>query len=92
MYDARLRTLTDILTTIPALENISNLANAMFEFDKTETIYASPEMDILLSTSLLATVPSEGSPNTVTITNGKPGAYITGLMGDSQVSFYSITN
>ncbi|KUP43779.1 MULTISPECIES: glycoside hydrolase domain-containing protein [Bacillus amyloliquefaciens group] len=87
VYDARLRTLTDILTTIPALENISNLANAMFEFDKTETIYASPEMDILLSTSLLATVPSEGSPNTVTITNGKPGAYITGLMGDSQVSF-----
>ncbi|MDX7984313.1 DUF1906 domain-containing protein [Bacillus velezensis] len=87
VYDARLRTLTDILTTIPALENISNLANAMFEFDKTETIYASPEMDILLSTSLLATVPSEGSPNTVTITNGKPGAYITGLMGDSQASF-----
>ncbi|MES5397726.1 glycoside hydrolase domain-containing protein [Bacillus amyloliquefaciens] len=87
VYDARLRTLTDILTTIPALENLSNLANAMFEFDKTETIYASPEMDILLSTSLLATVPSEGSPNTVTITNGKPGAYITGLMGDSQVSF-----
>lgn len=87
VYDARLRTLTDILTTIPALENISNLANAMFEFDKTETIYASPEMDILLSTSLLATVPSEDSPNTVTITNGKPGAYITGLMGDSQVSF-----
>lgn len=86
VYDARLRTLTDILTTIPALENISNLANAMFEFDKTETIYTSPEMDILLSTSLLATVPSEGSPNTVTITNGKPGAYITGLMGDSQVS------
>lgn len=87
VYDARLRTLTDILTTIPALENVPNLANAMFEFDKTETIYASPEMDILLSTSLLATVPSEGSPNTVTITNGKPGAYITGLMGDSQVSF-----
>ncbi|OIK20004.1 glycoside hydrolase domain-containing protein [Bacillus amyloliquefaciens] len=87
VYDARLRTLTDILTTIPALENLSNLANAMFEFDKTETIYASPEMDILLSTSLLATVPSEDSPNTVTITNGKPGAYITGLMGDSQVSF-----
>lgn len=43
-------------------------------------------MDIILSTSLLATIPSEGSPNTITITNGKPGAYITGLLGDTQTS------
>ncbi|MGG1243256.1 glycoside hydrolase domain-containing protein [Bacillus cabrialesii] len=86
VYDARLRTLTDILSTIPALENLSNLANAMFEFDTTETIFTSPELDIILSTSLLATIPSEGSPNTITITNGKPGAYITGLLGDTQTS------
>ncbi|MEC1754580.1 glycoside hydrolase domain-containing protein [Bacillus mojavensis] len=86
VYDARLRTLTDILSTIPALENLSGLANAMFEFDTTETIFTSPELDIILSTSLLATIPSEGSPNTITITNGKPGAYITGLLGDTQTS------
>lgn len=58
----------------------------MFEFDTTETIFTSPELDIILSTSLLATIPSEGSPNTITITNGKPGAYITGLLGDTQTS------
>ncbi|MDY7216380.1 MULTISPECIES: glycoside hydrolase domain-containing protein [Bacillus] len=86
VYDARLRTLTDILSTIPALENLTSLANAMFEFDTTETIFTSPELDIILSTSLLATIPSEGSPNTITITNGKPGAYITGLLGDTQTS------
>lgn len=86
IYDARLRTLTDILSTIPALEDLSGLANAMFEFDTTETIYASPVLDIILSTSLLATIPSEGSPNTITVTNGKPGAYITGLLGDTQTS------
>lgn len=86
VYDARLRTLTDILSTIPALENLSGLANTMFEFDTTETIFTSPELDIILSTSLLATIPSEGSPNTITITNGKPGAYITGLLGDTQTS------
>ncbi len=86
-YDARLRTLTDILSTIPALENLTSLANAMFEFDTSETIFTSPELDIILSTSLLATIPSEGSPNTITITNGKPGAYITGLLGDTQTSF-----
>lgn len=68
VYDARLRTLTDILSTIPALENLTSLANAMFEFDTTETIFTSPELDIILSTSLLATIPSEGSPNTITIT------------------------
>ncbi|MGY2643827.1 glycoside hydrolase domain-containing protein [Bacillus inaquosorum] len=86
VYDARLRTLTDIVSTIPALENLTSLANAMFEFDTTETIFTSPELDIILSTSLLATIPSEGSPNTITITNGKPGAYITGLLGDTQTS------
>lgn len=86
IYDARLRTLTDILSTIPALEDLSGLANSMFEFDTTETIYASPVLDIILSTSLLATIPSEGSPNTITVTNGKPGAYITGLLGDTQTS------
>ncbi|MCY8934258.1 glycoside hydrolase domain-containing protein [Bacillus atrophaeus] len=86
IYDARLRTLTDILSTIPALEDLSGLANSMFEFDTTETIYASPALDIILSTSLLATIPSEGSPNTITVTNGKPGAYITGLLGDTQTS------
>ncbi|MCY9196150.1 DUF1906 domain-containing protein [Bacillus atrophaeus] len=86
IYDARLRTLTDILSTIPALEDLSGLANSMFEFDTTETIYASPVLDIILSTSLLATIPSEGSPNTITVTNGKPGAYITGLIGDTQTS------
>ncbi|MED3601148.1 DUF1906 domain-containing protein [Bacillus subtilis] len=86
VYDARLRTLTDILSTIPALENLTSLANAMFEFDTTETIFTSPELDIILSTSLLASIPSEGSPNTITITNGKPGAYITGLLGDTQTS------
>ncbi|MEC1403194.1 glycoside hydrolase domain-containing protein [Bacillus subtilis] len=86
VYDVRLRTLTDILSTIPALENLTSLANAMFEFDTTETIFTSPELDIILSTSLLATIPSEGSPNTITITNGKPGAYITGLLGDTQTS------
>ncbi|MCY7938329.1 glycoside hydrolase domain-containing protein [Bacillus inaquosorum] len=86
VYDARLRTLTDVVSTIPALENLTSLANAMFEFDTTETIFTSPELDIILSTSLLATIPSEGSPNTITITNGKPGAYITGLLGDTQTS------
>ncbi|WP_340640134.1 glycoside hydrolase domain-containing protein [Bacillus atrophaeus] len=86
IYDAKLRTLTDILSTIPALEGLSGLANSMFEFDTTETIYASPALDIILSTSLLATIPSEGSPNTITVTNGKPGAYITGLLGDTQTS------
>ncbi|QUF65649.1 glycoside hydrolase domain-containing protein [Bacillus atrophaeus] len=86
IYDARLRTLTDILSSIPALEDLSGLANSMFEFDTTETIYASPALDIILSTSLLATIPSEGSPNTITVTNGKPGAYITGLLGDTQTS------
>ncbi|MCY9134719.1 DUF1906 domain-containing protein [Bacillus atrophaeus] len=86
IYDARLRTLTDILSTIPALEDLSGIANSMFEFDTTETIYASPVLDIILSTSLLATIPSEGSPNTITVTNGKPGAYITGLLGDTQTS------
>lgn len=39
VYDARLRTLTDIVSTIPALENLTSLANAMFEFDTTETIF-----------------------------------------------------
>ncbi|MEC1900295.1 glycoside hydrolase domain-containing protein [Bacillus atrophaeus] len=86
IYDARLRTLTDILSTIPALEDLSGIANSMFEFGTTETIYASPVLDIILSTSLLATIPSEGSPNTITVTNGKPGAYITGLLGDTQTS------
>ncbi|WP_258728533.1 glycoside hydrolase domain-containing protein [Bacillus atrophaeus] len=86
VYDARLRTLTNILSSIPALDNLTGLANAMFEFDTTETIFTSPNLDIILSTSLLATIPSEGSPNTITVTNGKPGAYITGLLGDTQTS------
>ncbi|WP_435002599.1 glycoside hydrolase domain-containing protein [Bacillus atrophaeus] len=86
VYDARLRTLTNILSCIPALDNLTGLANAMFEFDTTETIFTSPNLDIILSTSLLATIPSEGSPNTITVTNGKPGAYITGLLGDTQTS------
>ncbi|MGE0911766.1 glycoside hydrolase domain-containing protein [Bacillus atrophaeus] len=86
VYDARLRTLTNILSSIPALDNLTGLANAMFEFDTTETIFSSPNLDIILSTSLLATIPSEGSPNTITVTNGKPGAYITGLLGDTQTS------
>ncbi|GED03213.1 glycoside hydrolase domain-containing protein [Bacillus atrophaeus] len=86
VYDARLRTLTNILSSIPALDNLTGLANAMFEFDTTETIFTSPNLDIILSTSLLATIPSEGSPNTISVTNGKPGAYITGLLGDTQTS------
>ncbi|MEL3986628.1 glycoside hydrolase domain-containing protein [Bacillus velezensis] len=84
VYDARLNTLTNILSTIPDLENASGLANMMFEFGTTETILASPTLDILLSTSILYTIPSEGSANTMTITNGKPGAYVTGLLGDTQ--------
>lgn len=86
VYDARLRTLTNILSSIPALDNLTGLANAMFEFDTTETIFTSPNLDIILSTSLLATIPSEGSRNTITVTNGKTGAYITGLLGDTQTS------
>ncbi|MCY8009852.1 DUF1906 domain-containing protein [Bacillus haynesii] len=89
VYDARLRTLRNVLANIPALSSIPELFTRMFVFDTTETVYKSLELDIDLSTSLIYKIPSENSPGTLTVTNGKVGASITDLLGDTQTSLSS---
>lgn len=89
VYDARVRTLRNILANIPALSSIPELFTTMFVFDKTETVYESLNLDITLSTSLIAKNPSETSPGTLQVKNGKVGATITEILGDSKTSLSS---
>lgn len=89
VYDARLRTLRNVLANIPALSSISELFTTMFVFDTTETVYESLYLDITLSTSLIVKNLSENSPGTLTVKNGKVGASITELLGDTKTSLSS---
>ncbi|MEH6972267.1 glycoside hydrolase domain-containing protein [Bacillus sp. JJ675] len=89
VYDARVRTLRNILANIPALSSISELFTTMFIFDKTETVYKSLYLDITLSTSLVFKKPSETSPGTLQVKNGKVGASITEVLGNSKTSLSS---
>ncbi len=61
----------------------------MFVFDKTETVYESLNLDITLSTSLIFKNPSDTSPGTIQVKNGKVGATITEILGDSKTSLSS---
>ncbi|RDY89772.1 glycoside hydrolase domain-containing protein [Bacillus velezensis] len=85
-YDARLRTLTNILSSIPAISNIPDIATTMFHFDNSQTLYESPSLDITLSTALSFILPSTNSANVISISNGKPGASVTGLLGETKTT------